>query len=54
MVMAASIDSQFMSTIFFSAISRSCASVTVPAVGPLPGVFEPEAGFLPSFRPAAR
>ena len=50
---AASTESQFRSGIFFSAISRSCASVILPTVGPLPGVLEPEAGFLPIFRPTA-
>ncbi len=40
MRMAASIVSQFKSFIFCSAISRTCALVTEPAIS-LPGVFEP-------------
>ncbi len=36
-----SIVSQFISTIFFSAISRNCASVTLPTKAPLPGSSNP-------------
>ena len=53
MATAESTESQFRSGIFFSAISRICASETRPAGAPLPGVFEPEAGFLPILSPAA-
>src|SRR5271165_5179851 len=49
---AASIESQLRSGIFFSAISRTCSFVTLPTK-PRPGVLAPEAGFLPSFSPAA-
>src|ERR1700722_8283261 len=49
---AASIVSQLRSTIFFSAISRTCSLVTLPTK-PRPGVLAPEAGFLPILRFAA-
>ena len=52
MAIAASTVAQLRSGIFFSAISRTCAFVTLPTK-PRPGVLEPEAGFLPIFRPAA-
>ena len=44
--------SQLRSTIFFSAISRTCSFVTLPTK-PRPGVLAPEAGFLPILRFAA-
>src|SRR5260221_6491181 len=47
--MADSMVSQFRSFIFFSAISRTCARVTAPALS-RPGAFDPDALLAPCLR----